>query len=161
MSRLLLVGCTGAKRTSAAAARDLYDTSQLFRARRRYADAAGQPWVVLSALHGIVGQERTLEPYDFTMVEHDATGLQAWASLVLEQVCRWQNGAGASFDGQLVLELHAGERYAQPLQAMLEQQRSGWRHLSLHRPLQGLGIGEQLGWYKMRSELLEAQQVTL
>ena len=48
MRRLLLIGCVASKASTPMHARVLYK-SQLFRARRDYADAAGCPWAIVSA----------------------------------------------------------------------------------------------------------------
>jgi hypothetical protein len=52
-TRVALVSCVKAKRTSAAPASDLY-TSQLFRALRGYAIGHADAWYVLSAEHGLL-----------------------------------------------------------------------------------------------------------
>ena len=62
----LILGCVSKKRSTPSAARDLY-MSPLFERRRRYADRSGRPWVIFSALHGIVDPETVLAPYDVTL----------------------------------------------------------------------------------------------
>lgn len=75
--RLLLLGCVKTKGPSAAPARDLY-TSDLFDKRRRYAEASGLPWYVLSALHGLVLPHQVLEPYDMALKDQPRSYRTRW-----------------------------------------------------------------------------------
>lgn len=150
-ARVILVGCTATKRPTAATARSLYEPSALFRARRAYAEAAGGPWAVLSALHGLVNPSTMIEPYDYTIDERrrDGSG-QAWAVRVIQAAHRLV-GIGASvkpgeqfatYDAPLVLEVHAGRPYVELLEAV------PFRNVTIEHPVAGLQIGQQLAHYK-------------
>jgi len=69
MKSILLIPCVGLKLPKRAAARDLYQGA-LFEACLSYS-AAIQPDAthILSALHGLVGLDQELDPYDVTLRE--------------------------------------------------------------------------------------------
>lgn len=140
--RILLVGCVGKKKASPAAAKDLYD-SPLFAMRRAYAEGSGQPWAVVSAhFRKIILPDTVLDPYDRTL-----------SNLKRDEIDLWQTDAGFAFYeafGELargaVVEVHAGRPYVEAMRAALCER---WG-VTIEAPLAGLGIGEQLAWYKNR-----------
>lgn len=62
--RVTLIQCTDTKRDEPAAAKDLYDESRYFRKMRAWARAKRQPWLILSAKHGLVSPHQRLKPYN-------------------------------------------------------------------------------------------------
>lgn len=60
---LVLLGCGKSKRADAAPARDLY-TGPVFSAHRAIVDHLGLHFSILSAAHGVIGENADLEPYD-------------------------------------------------------------------------------------------------
>lgn len=54
-----LIGCVSRKAPGARPARDLYD-SELFRRRWAFAERSSRPWLILSALHGVVDPDTIL-----------------------------------------------------------------------------------------------------
>ncbi len=142
MSRFILVGCVAAKEPEARPARDLY-TSNLFAARRQYAEASGHAWGIVSAhAMGIIDPNRVIEPYDRTMEQKRR-----------DELHQWTREAGFSayqlFGEQLLgatVEVHAGARYVAALRDALVRRFD----VTLDVPLVGLAIGQQLAWYKAR-----------
>lgn len=139
---LLLIGCVKQKLAVPAPARDLY-TSPLFRKGRRYAEAAGVPWFVLSAEHGLVAPDAMLAPYDRRLSESGREYRRAWGARVADQLA----AAAGPLSGQTV-EVHAGSAYAEPIR----------RHLTaagatVIEPLAGLRLGPRLAWYGQDSLL--------
>lgn len=134
--RLLLLGCVKTKGPSAAPARDLY-TSDLFDKRRRYAEASGLPWYVLSALHGLVLPHQVLEPYDMALKDQPRSYRTRWGQDVIQAL---EEQAGP-LDG-VTLEVHAGSAYADAIRSSAEA--LGAR---LDLPLDHLVLGQQLAWY--------------
>ncbi|HVT64555.1 MAG TPA: hypothetical protein VHD81_05335 [Mycobacteriales bacterium] len=131
-----LVGCVKDKRSSAAPARDLY-TSDLFRKRRAYAEAAGKPWFILSALHGLTAPDDVLEPYDLALKDQSTSYRSQWGSkVVVDLRARIDLAAGS------VVEVHAGASYVEAIETPLRS--SG---LVVSWPLRGLTLGQQLSWY--------------
>jgi uncharacterized protein DUF6884/GIY-YIG catalytic domain-containing protein len=135
----VLVGCVSGKEPTARPARELYRTP-LFRARRRYAEASGLPWLIVSALYGIVDPDEVIEPYNVQITDLDASARRDLAEGVVATLeDRFGELAGLAF------EVHAGDAYVQMLELALRP-----RNATLLRPLRGLGIGKQLGWYAAR-----------
>jgi hypothetical protein len=124
--RVIVVPCSGRKKTEPAPAGELY-LGSYHRACRATADvltAAGGTVLVLSARHGLVPLDQVLEPYDVTMDDPDAVAVP-----VLEAQAR-QLGVDQARDVTIL----AGAAYADKLASI-------WSHAS--RPLAGLGIGQQ------------------
>jgi hypothetical protein len=136
---IVLVGCGKSKRAEPSAARDLY-TGSLFKARAAYADARTEHWWIISAGHGLVSPDEVLRPYDATMCDKSGLDRAAWA-LAVATALLTELADGTDLRGVLV-ELHAGDDYAEPLTGVLRE-----LGISVSRPCKGLGIGEQRGWY--------------
>jgi hypothetical protein len=138
--RIILVGCVKTKRTRATAAKDLY-ASPLWRGRRAYAERSGEPWFILSALHGLVRPDERVEPYNLALADLSARERRDW-------------GARVTADLQVELgtlaarrfEIHAGAPYRD---ALLPRLRSVGADVAV--PLAGLPLGRQLQWYRARS----------
>lgn len=138
---VLLVGCVKSKREGRHVARDLY-RSPLWRARRRYAEAAGRRWFILSALHGLVDPDRPLDYYDLALADRPASERREWAEAVvgnLEAVLGRLQGRR--------FEVHAGGHYIRAVAPALEA-----RGAEISAPLAAIaGIGAQLAWYTKRT----------
>lgn len=135
--RLVLVGCVKTKVARAAQAKDLYD-SPLWRKRRRYAEATGQPWAILSAEHGLVEPDEILEPYDRYLGSESAAYRRSWSARTAEQVIEKLSELGLR-----AVEFHAGSAYVESgLAARLRE-----AGVEVSWPVQGLPFGKQLRWY--------------
>jgi hypothetical protein len=128
-----LISCVSQKREQACAARDLY-VSALFRKARRYVEASGCPWFILSAEHGLVAPGQVIAPYERTLNAMKVADRRVWAERVAAQL------AEAAPDLSRVVFL-AGERYRE----FLARHLIG-RGVTVSVPMEGLGIGEQLSW---------------
>lgn len=132
----VLIGCVSRKEPTARPAKDLYRT-ELFSRRRAYAEASGRPWLIVSALHGVVDPDKVIEPYDVRIADLDLTQRRVLAEGIARDLQeRFGDLAEASF------EVHAGDEYMQVL-----KNGPGSRGARLTNPLRGLRIGEQLAWY--------------
>ena len=130
---VILVSCVSRKREQSCAARDLY-VSDLFRKARRYAEASGCPWFILSAEHGLVAPDQLIAPYERTLNRMGVVDRRAWSERVAAQLA------------QTVPELSqvvflAGNRYRE----FLGHHLTG-RGVQVSVPMEGLRIGEQLSW---------------
>ena len=136
-ARVLLLGCVSEKVPAAVAARELY-VSTLFRLRRKYAETLGLPWFILSAKHGLVRPDEMLEPYDMRLSNLPVASRRAWGDRLFAQL----QAAAVPLPGR-VFEFHAGSHYVEAVRPHLERLGAvvAW-------PLKGLGLGEQLHWYK-------------
>lgn len=121
---LHLVSCVSTKLEQPTAARSLY-CSPWFRFARAHVEQGA--WAILSAKHGLVAPSTVIAPYDATLGKMPAPARRQWADQVLR--------AMPAADRYV---LWAGQRYAEHLADPL--------HAEL--PLQGLGIGQQLAYFK-------------
>lgn len=128
---LALVSCVSRKLDGPVPARELY-TSGWFRKARALVEARRWPWRVLSAKHGLLRPEEPVERYNLTLKKMPRADQQAWATRVLAQL---DEELGEPHQ----LLVFAGDRYVEFLLPPLAD--SG--HLVV-RPLEGLGIGQQL-----------------
>ena len=128
-----LLSCVRQKRPVSAPARHLY-TSTWFGKARSYADSTGHPWLVLSAKHGLVHPDEVISPYDLTLNTMLVVDRRTWARRVLTELDPYMDGV------ESVVFL-AGQRYREFLEAPLRS-----RGLSVSVPMEGLRVGEQLGW---------------
>lgn len=129
---IVLVACCGKKLPNAAKAKDIY-RSELFIKSRRYAEQHGDRWLILSAKHGVVDPEDVIEPYDETLNDKSAAERRVWSAKVAEQLQKHRNDR---------LTVLAGGAYC------------GWTDgFNAERPMQGLGIGQQLQYLLQHTEL--------
>ena len=128
---IVLVSCAAQKQKTPARAADLY-TSPLFRRAREFAEAHGDAWFILSALHGLLHPERITAPYEFTLKECRRREREQWAWRVL---CELRSAAPP---GSRIIIL-AGKLYREHLE--YELTRCGY---TVEVPMRGMGIGQQL-----------------
>jgi len=130
---LYLVSCVKRRRASCSAARDLY-SSPWFRKARACIEATGQPWAILSAKHGLVWPNDSIEPYCETLLHVRAEQRRHWADNVLLSLKPHLTNVSK-------VVIFAGVRYRERLAPELE--RIG---INVMVPMTGLGIGRQLRW---------------
>lgn len=140
---LHLIACSAGKLDHAAPARLLY-TSDLFRKSVAYAETLGAPWIILSALHGVVEPDTVLEPYDVTLLGMSRREREQWGSFAADGLWRWSNRE---------FVMLAGAAYREP---MMESQIWRARGYQATAPMAGLGIGEQKAWLAANTERLAA-----
>lgn len=128
---MIVVGCGKAKRKQAAEARELYIGS-LFRAGRRYAEASGQRWMILSAEHGAIAPELVIEPYE-RRLDLQGQRLGRWARQAASVIV-----LGLEHPTEEV-EILAGRLYAESLAEEL-----GRMEVRSTQPLLRLGLGFRL-----------------
>jgi len=120
---IVLTQCVGSKRNQPCEAQQLYQ-SLLFDAQRQYAKCIGDEWYILSAKHGLVHPEETLEPYD-TFI--DDVDIDTWASEVTNSLPETET-----------MVFTAGAKYATPIIDRLDES------VNVQEPFSGLGIGERV-----------------
>jgi hypothetical protein len=101
-SRAILLGCVKSKLGHRAHAKDLY-VSPLWQGRRRYAEASGQPWQILSAKHGLLDPEQTIAPYDVALAHLDADARGRRGERVIQALTERYGSLTA-----MTFEVHAG-----------------------------------------------------
>lgn len=155
MIRVGLVACGKSKAAEPGPARSLY-TSGLFRAASAHAAATYDHWFVISAAHRLVHPDKQLRPYDLSLSEWRQREREGWGHTVCLMLQRRLRELGASVPTvplgrpwphppQVAVFIHAGRLYDDALRFGL-----GLFPCEVVRPMSGLGIGEQLAWYKER-----------
>lgn len=130
---IVLVACAATKREAPIAARDLY-LSTLFSESRRFAEANGDSWYILSALHCVLDPARVTERYDLTLNTMAIAQRREWAAQVNETLLDLLP-AGCR------VTILAGMRYREFVEPFLRQ-----RGFHVEVPLASLRIGEQVQW---------------
>lgn len=128
-----LVACCKTKLAERTVAERLY-ASDLFKKASEYCRRNYSRWFILSAKYGLVCPSQLIAPYDETLIGQPPEKQKAWADGVVKQL-RSRN----LLAGRIGFRVHAGQDYARFLLPSLP---------SYELPLKGLGIGEQLSWYK-------------
>lgn len=128
-----LVSCVRQKQSRMCQARDLYVSTWFVKARQ-YVESSGYPWFILSAEHGLVSPDLTLEPYERTLNAMKVAERAAWAKCVDQALAEIAPELSRAV-------LLAGERYREFLEPRLAA-----RGVAVTVPMAGLRIGEQLSW---------------
>lgn len=135
MSKIILISCVSMKLEKEAKAKDLY-ISPLFKMNYAYAQTLSPDAIyILSAKYGLVDPEQIIAPYEQTLNTMKSGQVKDWALDVIDQM-----GGKVNFQNDEIIFL-AGERYRKFLIPLC-------RNASV--PLEGLGIGKQLGWLKKK-----------
>jgi len=129
-----LISCVKSKLNTKSKAKDLY-TSTLFTKAYAYAERNYDQIFILSALHGLLDDEKEIEPYDLTLNTMKQKERLSWARKVRESVNK-----KISKDAEIFI--HAGWKYREFLAHNLV-----FDGYIVNVPLEGLGIGKQLQWY--------------
>lgn len=132
---LIVVSCGKAKvwdrypNAGAVAARDAY-VSSLFKVCRRYAEAAGVPWVILSAKYGFLEPTEPITQYNVAFgksqdaITNDALQRQ-WTER-FGHVRGVISLASKAYDARLTQAIGEGVTLETPLKGMGLFQRTGW-----------------------------------
>jgi hypothetical protein len=136
--RIGLVGCVKAKASGPRAAKDLY-VSALFSGRRAFVRRTCGEWWILSAEHGLVHPDEVIASYDKTLKDAGRAARREWSTRVLRAIDERVRPAAGD-----VFEIHAGAEYRDF--GLVDGLRS--RGCVVENPTEGLGIGQQLRFYK-------------
>lgn len=130
MTTIGLIACSAGKTTTGAPAQHLY-TGALFGKARTYVERECDTWLILSALHGVLGPAEWVEPYSMYLPAQSAAYRAAWRARVA---------------GQLRDLLLPGTRVVCLASAPYRSWVPDVPGVEVEAPLTGLGIGQQLGW---------------
>ncbi len=131
---MILVSCVSVKSNEPTEAQYMYQ-SAWFKKARHYVLKQHVKWGILSAKYGLLSPYTVIQPYNMTLLAMSREERIAWANRVFNTFHYWHSE-------ECNVTILAGSRYREFLQPMLE--RYGY---SVHVPLQGLGIGQQLHWF--------------
>jgi hypothetical protein len=112
--------------------------SELFAKARSYAEASSTSWFILSAEYGLLSPEQIVAPYERTLNRMRKAERDSWAQKVLFQI-------EAELPTMKRVVFLAGKKYREGLIPTLRA-----RGIEVYVPMEGLGIGQQLGWLKRK-----------
>jgi len=124
MKKLFLIACSESKLSHAAPAVDLYQ-GQAFKLAVKAALKADADILILSAEHGVVQPDQTLEPYDCSLKRRSTSWRAEWAKNTAKQLSKYKDRPTT---------ILAGKFYAGAATGLANKST----------PLSGLGIGQQL-----------------
>lgn len=134
---IAMISCTKAKTNYKCPARELYSKSNLFKKAVMYIEKNHYDnWYVLSAKHGLVDKDREIEPYEVTLNNMKAEERKRWANLVYKQTLELNLNLQE-------IDFYAGKKYREYLIPHFQE-----KGIKCNVPLEGMGIGEQLQFYK-------------
>ena len=145
---LVLVGCGKEKLVSVdqpVLARHLY-TGPLFTARYESVVASNRPWMILSALHGVLHPDEKILPYDVTIADLKGEKRILWQQKVRTSLFRYFSHCDPPSRNDTLgktIQLHAGTDYFNALNEAL-----CGLGIEVQQAMQGKGIGEQIKAYK-------------
>jgi len=115
----------------------MYQDSDLFKKTYNYATKHYDYVAILSAKHGLLLPDKTIEAYDLTLKSMSGTAQKKWAERVLKQMKNT-----LPMNEITTVFFHTGLLYRRYLRALLETQG-----IQCIVPLEGLGLGKQKAWY--------------
>ncbi len=132
MKTIALISCVSMKLDHKAKVKDIY-VSPLFKKNMQYAlNREVQDIFILSALHGLLGLEEEIEPYDLTLNDMSTREKNIWSRRVFKQILAHPDIPDIKEVKFIIL---AGVSYRGTLEPVLP-------HVEM--PLEGLPIGKQL-----------------
>jgi len=133
--KIALISCTKLKQTYQCEAQEMYLPSQLFKKASYYIKQQNyNNWFILSAKYGLLNPSDLIESYDLTLNNMKSIEVKKWSQKVFNQLINYDI---------YEIDFYAGEKYRKYLISLLEQ-----RNIICNIPLKGLGIGQQLKFYK-------------
>ena len=153
---IALIGCGRRKRSHAAPARELY-TGSLFQACRDWAETHADAYWIASSKHMIVTPDQVIEPYDLSLRDLDAD-TRRWRTRQIQlhfrsrwiDFCRFEKGPSGfivAVDRPRVVLL-ASRDYLFGFHEWRE--RHPGDSFEFETPLAGLGIGQQMAWFRQQ-----------
>ncbi len=142
---IALISCVSMKLDKKAKVKDIY-ISPLFKKNLEYARNRNTPdesIFILSALHGLIGLEEEIDPYDVTLIDMSTREKNQWARKVFKQI---QNHPDIPDLKEVKFIILAGMNYRETLEPVLP---------NVEMPLLGLPIGRQLEWLSKENKRLQ------
>ena len=137
--KIALVSCVSKKLDHSAVAGDMY-LSVWFKYAREYAERNFNEWFILSAKHGLLRTDQVISPYNVFIGDLSANERRQWAINTARSV-------SDIVTSDIEISIFAGKKYRQYLVPALI-----FSDFSVTVPLEGLGIGQQLKWFKEKKD---------
>lgn len=132
--KIALISCTKLKETKPCTASHMYMPSNLFKKAKSYVGKNYLYWYILSAEYGFLHPNNYIAPYERTLNNMPSEKVKGWSEKVFEDIMKVR---------PTEVDFFAGEKYRKYLIPMLEAEG-----VKCNVPLKGLGIGQQLKFYK-------------
>ena len=133
--KIALISCTKLKQSYPCEAQEMYLPSQLFKKAINYIKQKNyDKWFILSAKYRLLNPSDLIEPYDLTLNNIKLEKVKKWSEQVFNQLVVYNINE---------IYFYAGEKYRKYLIPLLEE-----NNITCNIPLKGLGIGQQLQYYK-------------
>lgn len=132
--KVALISCTKLKENKPCVASAMYMPSPLFKKAKAYVGERYKYWYILSAEYGLLRPNEWIFPYDKTLNKMRSDDIKEWAMMVFQDLKTLNVNE---------VDFYAGEKYRKYLIPMLEAEG-----IKCNVPLKGLGIGQQLQFYK-------------
>jgi hypothetical protein len=136
--KIALISCTKLKEDKPCFAADMYMPSQLYKKARKYVSKSYKYWFILSAEYGLLRPTQWIHPYDKTLNKMSSADIKEWSQMVFDDL--------KTLNVQEI-DFYAGDKYRKYLIPLLEAEG-----IKCDIPLKGLGIGQQLQFYKNKEE---------
>jgi cytoplasmic iron level regulating protein YaaA (DUF328/UPF0246 family) len=137
-----LISCTKKKRSYACLASEMYSISTLFKKSYSYCNDHYCRVYILSAKYGLLRPNEVIQPYDQTLNAMNMQQKKEWSERVYQQFLMEMKNHSWNWSDIRLVAFHAGEAYRKFLIERLAE------YVTVSVPMQGLGIGEQLSFYK-------------
>ena len=137
-NKIALVSCVSKKLQGIHKAKDLYISDWFKKARIYVENNNYDKWYILSAQYYLVDPEQELPYYELYLPKQSKEYKKEWGVIVSEQLI-------IPNEEKVEIDIFAGMEYRKYLVPLLET-----RGFKVNVPLQGLGIGSQLKWFKDR-----------
>lgn len=124
-----LISCSKEKKNYTCPAKELYSASTLFSLSYKYAKKVADKIYILSALYGLVPEDRVIQPYNKTLLEMPRSEQISWAKRVLSDL---RQECDLNEDTFIFL---AGKTYGQDILPAMKH---------VEQPLRGLRMGERM-----------------
>ena len=145
-----MVSCAKSKSDRPREARFLYSGSDWFEKARRYVEANGWPYRVLSAKHGLLSPTEVVAPYEKSLRDLTEEERRQWGAGVARQIKAQHPDLS-----RMHFTVLAGRVYRDPLCGRLEKQGA-----EVDVPMKGLGIGRQLQFLKRENDRLREPKLS-
>lgn len=133
--KIALISCTKLKQDYPCQAKEMYLPSNLFSKAISYIKKQDyDKWFILSAKYGLLKPHKIITPYDLTLNNMKSEEIKEWSIKVFNQLIKYDIYR---------IDFYVGEKYRKYLIPLLEV-----KNIKCNIPLKGLGIGQQLRFYK-------------
>lgn len=131
--KIALISCSSKKKSGSCKAKHLYD-GDLFKKSMNYVKNRYDKWFILSAKYGLLNPDDIISGYDLSLNSLSKNELSKWSKNISEKILKLNPDE---------IDFYCGVNYRKYLIDILKK-----NNIKCNSPLEGLGIGKQLKFYK-------------